>query len=623
MVEFNQRLYDENGPDKFNCAYSSVSVGHTYGNIVSVITNYLTNIFPKDYFKHIQIASKIAYREFAYRKNNLKELEKKKTPILMMKPRIVINDSDRFLQGTYLTDTFFQNSGAMNFGELLPFIEDKENQIYIKYKLNRMVVEFDVVVATQTFLEQLNVLTYLQNKLPQNKSFIIETALESNVDKGVLNQLSKEIDIPMYDENNSVNNFLAYINKHSYFPVTYKYKNSTGNDEFFRHYPANLDVTVGDISCDDISKNRMINADSIINFTVRVEFNGAGMYYYFTRNDVRIDGIDLAITTPSGDYVPIFSFLGLIPSKEELDIPEDWDLYNQAAINVENNVYDYINIKSLFDKDTINVISYNLHRGNPGTSLLRVLVKKDDVYLKEIIDYKIDYKTMDIFIGDCDKASTYRIYIYINKGEINNINSLLSKNKKELPSFRMASEFGTDDEKLLKVIEEAKNIDYDHKEDIIKLTSPEILTLYENCNDTLQDLFTLQLNRINEFVELNIDIKNYNQYLNTMLPVFKGRLTQNKITKRTIRNLNYELIKQEADDKFIEIVNDVKLDSYILCAIPIDMRVKFISCDGQEISQDDFFKVDYEMGTGQWGIIKFKVYMSKKPYSKSCRFSLE
>ena len=62
-------------------------------------------------------------------------------------------------------------------------------------------------------------------------------------------------------------------------------KNASGNDEFFRFYPANIDTMFTGLSIDDGSKKGMIADAHKINFTVSAEFNSAGLYYYFSKKN--------------------------------------------------------------------------------------------------------------------------------------------------------------------------------------------------------------------------------------------------------------------------------------------------------------------------------------------------
>ena len=82
---------------------SQTSLAHTYGNVTCQIVDYLKNMFPSGYFKTVHVSSSIAYRQFNVFQNSNKEFLKKSKPMLIVRPRIEINDSDTFLYNTFLT----------------------------------------------------------------------------------------------------------------------------------------------------------------------------------------------------------------------------------------------------------------------------------------------------------------------------------------------------------------------------------------------------------------------------------------------------------------------------------------------------------------------------------------
>jgi hypothetical protein len=268
--------------DNMNYAFASTSLAHTYGNITSFITEFIKNIFGKNYFKTVHMSSTIAYRQFNIFQNSNKEFIKKSKPMLIVRPRIELNDNEVFLDGTYLTTRISDNFTDTDFSNLQPFIQDDKKGIYMKYLLNRLKIYFDVSIIVETQMEQINKALFFKNRIRQEIPFYLQTALESLVPKELIQVLSDDASIPIYDTNNSIKTFMDYLNGNSYYPVTYKLKNSSGKDEFFRYYPVNIDTTISNLSIDDGSKRGFIFDSFAINFTVSAEFNAAGLYYYFT-----------------------------------------------------------------------------------------------------------------------------------------------------------------------------------------------------------------------------------------------------------------------------------------------------------------------------------------------------
>lgn len=431
-------------------AKASVSLAHTYGNVLSVFTQYIKDLLPPEYFKTVHVTSKIPFKDFDIFKNTQKEFIKKKKPMLIIRPRIVLNDTERFLHGTYLTTRIFENENAQNFGELQPFFEDERKSVYLKYLLNRLTMELDVTMVVESQMEQINISHYIQNTIRQNMSFMVPVALESNVSKEVLELLSKEVGIPMYDDRGSVKPFLDYLNENSIYPITYKMKNSTGNDEFFRYYPTNVDVEFRDLQIDDPSRKNFVNSSASINFNVRLEFNAAGMYFLYSStptNDDKFVVID--ISTGGGQ-----SFLPLFTAQKpglESHLPIGWNLYTSSMFMIDDNVTeDITDMHSLFNSSTLNTIDYVKATGTPIHTLITASVMKDNAMLVENVDYIINWKNLELKVTNCNSDSTYRLFIYINNKYVNEIVSNIIDTDSEKPNFIHHSTLGDKQEDCIK-----------------------------------------------------------------------------------------------------------------------------------------------------------------------------
>ena len=83
-----------------------------------------------------------------------------------------------------------------------------------------MGIEFEVTIICETIMEQINLMTYFNNRVRQDKIFDLSTALESQIPRKIIDLLSNDLGIPVYDENQSTKRFLDYMNSHSGYPVT-------------------------------------------------------------------------------------------------------------------------------------------------------------------------------------------------------------------------------------------------------------------------------------------------------------------------------------------------------------------------------------------------------------------
>lgn len=397
-------------------AIAPMSTAHTLGNVTATITEFIKNLFPKDYFNTVTIASTIAYRYFNILNNSNLEFLRRKKPMLVIRPRIDdLNGSDLFMQGSYLTSRITDNYMDRDFTNLQPFIHDRETGAHIKYLLNRMRMFFDVTVVFDTQMQQINQGVYFKNRIRQNHPFFIPTALESNLPKEFMELIAKERGIDI----NNTKEFLDFLNGCALDPVTFKYKNSTGNKEYFRFYGVNIDTTFSNLTLDDGSKKDMVDSAWTMSFTVSAEFFTAGLYYYFTQKEDLLSGFTFDIVNSDKSIIPIFTFDNLF----NLQLQEGWNLYTSTMFKVENErTPETINFDPLLGNSLRYAIDYHVTNGIPIDPLINVFILKDSEYLPIGKDgFEINYDTLDITVYILNKVSTYRLIITVNTLYINTL----------------------------------------------------------------------------------------------------------------------------------------------------------------------------------------------------------
>ena len=404
-------------------AICQTSLGHTYGNVTCFITEYIKSLFPENYFKTIHVSSTIAYRQFDIFKNSKKEFLKKRPPMLIIRPRVELMDTDTFLNGTYLTTRIMDSYMDTSFTNLQPFIEDTERGIYIKFLLNRLKLSFDVTILTSTMMEQLNQANFLKNRVRQDRPFFLSTSLESFVPREMIELLSKNAKIPMYNEDGSIKPFLDYINGVSLYPISYKMKNASGNDEFFRFYPVNIDTTISNLSIDEGNAKGMTSEKFGISFTVTTEFNASGLYYYFNQEPDIIDTFKSSLVADD-KIIPLFTVNNLYLEKLE----DGWSVYTSPMYKISNDVRpDVLDIKQLMNNSMLQTIEYHKQHSMPISMFMRCVVMKDNRVIDEKRgEYKLDFDNYTLTTYYCNPDSTYRLIIHINVLYVNTlINDLL------------------------------------------------------------------------------------------------------------------------------------------------------------------------------------------------------
>lgn len=394
-------------------ACSSVSLAHTFGNVTAIMTNYIESLFTDGYFKTIHTTTKIGYREFDFNRNQDKEMSKKRKPMLVIRPRVVLDNNDAFLADTFKTRRFTDDFRSGDYDELQPFFEDRKRSIYIKYLLNRLTMDFDITIITSTTMEQLNLANYLKNRVRWEMNFPIYTYLEGHTSRKLYELISNDSGIPILDENGNIRRFLDYVNSHSCYPVTYKLKGSTGNDEFFRYYGTSMDTVFRDLSIDEGNKKNQVDDEATITFTVRTEFDAAGLYYYYTKNTAIDDFTDISSFSDDEVVIPVFTVDINYPKTK---LPEGYQLYTNVMWHLEdeNATEDEVEFGEILSAVMQRLFEYCGKNNIPKEPYIHFEIMCNNYQLVEDRDFKVDLENMKLKILFCRPNVTYRLFIYTN-----------------------------------------------------------------------------------------------------------------------------------------------------------------------------------------------------------------
>lgn len=394
-------------------ACSSVSLAHTFGNVTAIMTNYIESLFTDGYFKTIHTTTKIGYREFDFNRNQDKEMSKKRKPMLVIRPRVVLDNNDAFLADTFKTRRFTDDFRSGDYDELQPFFEDRKRSIYIKYLLNRLTMDFDITIITSTTMEQLNLANYLKNRVRWEMNFPIYTYLEGHTSRKLYELISNDSGIPILDENGNIRRFLDYVNSHSCYPVTYKLKGSTGNDEFFRYYGTSMDTVFRDLSIDEGNKKNQVDDEATISFTVRTEFDAAGLYYYYTKNTAIDDFTDISSFSDDEVVIPVFTVDINYPKTK---LPEGYQLYTNVMWHLEdeNATEDEVEFGEILSAVMQRLFEYCGKNNIPKEPYIHFEIMCNNYQLVEDRDFKVDLENMKLKILFCRPNVTYRLFIYTN-----------------------------------------------------------------------------------------------------------------------------------------------------------------------------------------------------------------
>jgi hypothetical protein len=388
------------------------SISHTYGNALAYIQNWIIDLFPENLFKTIHVNSKIAHRQI---RSTTHEMLKKTKPMIIFRPRIPNMDEDRFLKNTMLIERQTDIYSTYGWGAYEPFFDDPDNDISIKFQMNRSVLYVDVVAVFATLSQQLDYYHYLSNAVRINHPFNLETCFEAFLPEDMIGIISQCCGVPVYDDNGSTSEFIRYMNGHSGYPITYKLQGSSGRKEFYRYYPVIIDTTISDLDKDEGDRVGQVMNQYQISFTVRMEFMSTGFYYLYSN---KIYNIKLPEIHPEEtDIIPIFTDVLL---KEDLNLDIGWSLYNRASLQLEKDD-DTVCIDSLFNSSIREAIKYHLKNGLPMFNFIDIKVRRQGKRLYSGRDYEIDWNTKSITFKNGNVYYTYAILVCINVEYINNL----------------------------------------------------------------------------------------------------------------------------------------------------------------------------------------------------------
>lgn len=420
---------------------AAASMAHTYGNIATFANSWLLSLFPPNYFKTNYINSTIAYRDFATFNNNRREFIKKQKPMILLRPRIEIDTLDDLpINQTYLAQRIYDiNNDDIETGNLQNFFFDQDNKRQIQFLLNALRIVFDVTILVETQMEQINLVHYFKNRVRQNWEMSTVVGLESYISRDIMWLLAKDAgfeDVFTTSKENRIGEFLSYVNNNSMYPVTIKYKNSTGRHEFFRYHHSHVNMAITGLSIDDPNKKNMVSDECAINFSLRCDFNTAGLYVYLSNNDTvfeefrregLIEGFDPSLTEK--DMISVVT-----PQKlYSRTMPNGWQIYTTPAFDIDTKERPYpLDFSVLLNTSLLEAISYHKKHGIPLTTFMDVEVLKNERTMEmERNEYKIDWDNLTLYVYNCNQNVEYRFILYVNTVYLNDLLADIVKFREE------------------------------------------------------------------------------------------------------------------------------------------------------------------------------------------------
>lgn len=428
---------------------ASTSSSTTYGNVMSFIKEKLVQSFPMGIFKDVNMNSELAFVNVRRRlgMNSLTEMKKLERPYMTLSPQFEVPSGDQYLYDIPLTKNFDNVEYGVSMNTLFPAIVNKRDNWDFVFKLNRDQIKFDVTIAMNTKIQQLDMYKFLVNHFTWERPFTVDASLESMIPREIVKQIGllNAINIDDSDKNN-IPTILQTMNRWSTYPITYKIRNGTATDEFFMYYNAHILCTYDNLTIDEGQKKNMADDLFQMRFSITAEFNLPGMYLLIGKDPKpRELDIDLGVISSNGyhDLIPLYTVTNFFQRyPEELN---GFIYYINSRFTTDAKpgaVVDHLDITVLFDEDRKRTISRYVVNNIPITTLVKIILIKDDNELSNGNDYVVDWSKFSIDIMNPDNDATYRIVIYIN-------NLLFEEEKTALVENQTKDKPGLDREFLL------------------------------------------------------------------------------------------------------------------------------------------------------------------------------
>ena len=405
-------------------ATATTPASQIFGNVAKAVEAHIERKLPMGFLRGKTISTRIAPRFFKRFNNTKEDWSKKQMPFMIIRPAFDTPTNDSFLQNTLYT----RNEGTeltTTLGGVQNFFKDVQGGFGLGFKINRYTVNYDVGIQFRTQTQMIDTWHFLLNSMRWDIPEYIHTSLESIIPKNILMNVGEIIGIDITKDEN-IPSMLKYLRTYSTYPITYKMRTSTSNDEYFLYYKQNILTTFSDLSMDEGTKKGMSDEYYTLSFKCTSEFNVMGSYLLIGRQNI-YKKIQYSLRTADGTLAdnmvmtPVFTYdihtedpeltsLGYRPLGTNM-IKTDVDRHKQD---------DSISLLAALTPEINMVLDNLLAQGQDPKILLRFkLFMSEDETVSEA-DYEVNWTKKIFTIKNSDKFATYRLVTYINLAYLNN-----------------------------------------------------------------------------------------------------------------------------------------------------------------------------------------------------------
>jgi len=275
--------------------YQSLSIPsiiNSHSLAVDYMQKWFLSKFKSNYFKKIHIDKRHILHEFKQEDyNNIRALK-------AAKPSLAIIPNPQFDFNRDMVDLNQQGLGIYHRRSKLDrhFFKDLYRNMYLGVSLDQLLINFTFRIRVSTRAQQVDLASYMNMAFRIGSTQGEDIDMDIHIPYSLMMQVAKDAEFEVIDDKVvNVVEFVAYLNKHSLYPILYKFRAINGKSEFFMR----LSGLYTHISCleslslDDGERQGHLNNDFVIEMGAQLKIASPKLYSYYSleKHDI-IDSIE-------------------------------------------------------------------------------------------------------------------------------------------------------------------------------------------------------------------------------------------------------------------------------------------------------------------------------------------
>lgn len=350
------------------------------------------------------------------------------------KPAVAITptvDSDwnRESLDLYLGGTSVYHRVANHYDNRL--IRDDQNNIHLGVDLKQLQMQFEFHMRVATRAEQLNLLDLVRMKCRVGATQGEYINMDCLIPKDIITAIAMDAGFELIQIKNGgsevkdVVSFVKYLNEHSRYPITYKFRGINGQKEYF----ARLTDCYVHISClDGISKDDgervgQLDNNFHVDFTATLQMPMPAIFVYYSKNPHNIQQADLSSTG-------LYQLITVEPPQKNT---RGWTNLLEADYVDESMHIDEIPFMDMFDSISDNdnlkevvmrVLHHNVNELGISPAIFMDIQIFNDM---KRLSFDIDWEHYIVKLNQDLKSTVSKVAIYVDLDYVNSVITNLDK----------------------------------------------------------------------------------------------------------------------------------------------------------------------------------------------------